>query len=79
MSFESNTISQFDVLIQALEAKKKQLIEEVRLERDRKHGVLRDQVSHCTGQLQKTTGLLQFSIEVLKEVDPASFLQVGVI
>lgn len=77
MSFETATISQVDGLIASLEARKTQLLEDVRTERDRKHGVLRDQVNHCTSQLQRTTGLLQFSIEVLKEVDPAAFLQVS--
>jgi len=39
--------------------------------------ILKDQAHACTAHLQKTTSLLYFCIEVLKESDPASFLQVG--
>ena len=77
MKFEANTVSQCDVLIEALQKRKAQLVKDVASERDRKHTVLREQVQHCTGRLQKTTGLLQFSIEVLKETDPAAFVQVS--
>ena len=50
----------------------------IQAERDHKIRVFREQVAHCTGKLQRTTGMLQFSIEVLKESDPAAFLQVGI-
>lgn len=40
--------------------------------------VLREQISRCTSKLSRTTGLIQFCIEALKEPDPATYLQVRV-
>ena len=48
----------------------------VRAEKERKEHIFKEQVSHCTSRLHRATGLLQFSIEALKETDPAAFLQV---
>lgn len=45
-------------------------------ERDMKIKILKDQAHTCTSHLQRTTSLLYFCVEVLKESDPASFLQV---
>ncbi|KAK9506332.1 hypothetical protein O3M35_008288 [Rhynocoris fuscipes] len=60
----------------ALEARKHQLIEYVRQERDTKIRTLKDQVAACTSKLQHTTALMQFCIEALKENDSSAFLQV---
>ena len=38
--------------------------------------MLKDQVTENSTQLQQITGLLQYSIEVLKEPDPSAFLLV---
>lgn len=70
-------VAQCDALIEALKKRKLELIENVHQEREMKVRVLKEQVTHCTSLLQKTTGLLHFCIEVLKEGDPASFLQVS--
>ena len=69
-------MAQCDALIKALEARKQELLSNIQEERDQKMRIFREQVAHCTQKLQKTTGLLQFSIEVLKESDPSAFLQV---
>lgn len=37
-----------------------------------------EQQINCTGKLQQTTGLIQFCIEALKEIDNAAFLQVWI-
>ena len=76
MEFEASMVAQCDALIEAIKLRKKQLLENIVEEREHKVRVFREQVAHCTGKLQKTTGLLQFSIEVLKESDPVAFLQV---
>ena len=69
-------MAQVDNLIEALKQRKQQLISNIQEERDQKLRIFKEQMAHCTQRLQKTTGLLQFSIEVLKESDPAAFLQV---
>lgn len=68
--------AQCDALVEAIEARKYQLIEYIRQDKDIKVRALKDQVSSCTCKLQHTTGLLQFCIEALKETDSAAFLQV---
>ena len=69
-------MAQVDNLIEALKQRKQQLISNIQEERDQKLRIFKEQMAHCTQRLQKTTGLLQFSIEVLKESDPTAFLQV---
>lgn len=76
LEFEDTVIAQCDALIEAIEARKQQLIEYIRQDRDMKVRVLKEQVALCTCKLQHTTGLLQFCIEALKETDSAAFLQV---
>ena len=73
VEFEASIVAQCDALIDAIKLRKKQLLENIQEEREHKARVYKEQVSHCTGKLQKTTGLLQFSIEVLKEARPVSF------
>lgn len=68
--------AQCDALIEAIKKRKQELLVHVAEERDLKISMLKEQASQCTALLQRTTGLLHFSIEVLKESDPASFLQV---
>lgn len=63
--------------MQAIEEKRDQLIDLLRKQRDTKLRRLKEEQVKCTGKLQQTTGLIQFCIEALKEVDAASFLQVG--
>ena len=77
VEFEASVVAQCDSLIEAIKTRRQQLLENVRHEQQHKQRVFKEQVSHCTQRLQRTTGLLQFSIEVLKESDPSAFLQVG--
>lgn len=70
-------IAQCDALIDVIKQRKAELLENVAEEKSMKVRTLKEQVSDCTALLQRTTGLLQFCIEVLKESDPTSFLQVS--
>ena len=76
MEFEASVVAQVDNLIEALRQRKQQLISNIQQERDQKLRIFKEQMAHCTQKLQRTTGLLQFSIEVLKESDSGAFLQV---
>lgn len=77
LEFEALVVSQCDSLIDAITQRKHELLEFVSHERELKTKILKDQASSCTSHLQKTTGLLYFCVEVLKESDPTSFLQVS--
>lgn len=66
-------------LVAAIEARKAQLLDFVRQEREMRLRALREQMTLCTARLQQTTALLQFCIEALKETDSVSFLQVSVL
>ena len=77
MEFEALVVAQCDALVAAVKTRKEQLLQNIIQEKEQKQRVYREQVNYCTARLQRSTGLLQFSIEVLKESDPAAFLQVG--
>lgn len=66
-----------DALIRSIERRRQWLIDAVRQDKEIKQRSLKDHVTSCTCKLQKTTSLLQFCIEALKENDPVSFLQVS--
>ena len=70
-------MSQCDSLVDAITQRKHELLDFVSHERELKTKILKDQATSCTSHLQKTTGLLYFCVEVLKESDPTSFLQVS--
>lgn len=65
-----------DALIRSIERRRQWLIDAVRQDKETKQRSLKEHVASCTCKLQKTTSLLQFCIEALKENDPVSFLQV---
>ncbi|TKR60484.1 hypothetical protein L596_027725 [Steinernema carpocapsae] len=75
--FKTNVTVQIDSLIQQLQERKTKLLEFVDKERDYKKRILKDQISRCTSQFSRTTALIQFCIEVLKEPDPAVYMQIG--
>ncbi|CAD6999422.1 unnamed protein product [Ceratitis capitata] len=77
MEFERLVTAQCEALIQAIHDRREYLLEAIRMDKDTKIRILKDQQSNCTGKLQQTTGLIQFCIEALKETDSAAFLQVG--
>jgi tripartite motif-containing protein 9/67 len=78
-AFKTNVNVQVDMLIQAIEQRRTKLLDFVDQERDNKRRVLRDQIARCGGHLNKTTGLIQFCIELLKETDAVAYLQVTII
>ncbi|KAK7081990.1 tripartite motif containing [Halocaridina rubra] len=67
--------AQIDALVEALQARRSDLINWVRRQRDSKVHALRDQVQDYTHTLQSTTATIHFCIEALKESDPASFME----
>ncbi|KAL8622909.1 hypothetical protein ACOMHN_027030 [Nucella lapillus] len=75
--FEKTVIAQCDALMEVVKKRKEELLANVQEERTLKVTTLREQVSDCTALLHRTTGLLQYCIEVLKETDHSSFLQVS--
>ncbi|XP_037957587.1 E3 ubiquitin-protein ligase TRIM9 isoform X2 [Teleopsis dalmanni] len=77
IEFERLVTAQCEALIQAIHDRREYLLEAIRMDKDTKIRILKDQQSNCTGKLQQTTGLIQFCIEALKETDSAAFLQVG--
>ena len=74
--FEVKLAAECEALIAAIKRRQQQLVAHVRRERASKQQSYRDQVSQCTAKVHRTTGLLQYSVEVMKEPDPTAFLQV---
>lgn len=68
---------QIDALIAMIEERRSKLLQFADNERDMKRRILRDQIGRCAGHLNKTTALIQFCIEILKEPDPICYLQVS--
>ncbi|XP_077995691.1 E3 ubiquitin-protein ligase TRIM9-like [Glandiceps talaboti] len=77
VEFEASLVAQCDQLIEAIKQRKEQLLSDVAHERDFKVKMVKDHISECTSKVRQTTGLLEYSIEVMKETDPASFLLVA--
>ncbi|XP_022914480.1 E3 ubiquitin-protein ligase TRIM9 isoform X2 [Onthophagus taurus] len=77
VEFESIVTAQCENLVAAIHARRAQLMECIRQDKELRIRALKDQVATCTTRLQHTTALLQFCIEALKETDSAAFLQVG--
>ncbi|GMR58256.1 hypothetical protein PMAYCL1PPCAC_28451 [Pristionchus mayeri] len=75
--FKSTVCIQVDAVIEELQKRKEKLMRTIDEERDRKKRVLREQISRCNSQLTKATSLIQFCIELLKEPDPAAYLQIS--
>ncbi len=69
--------NEIDELMKQLELKKKELIDGVDAETVNKKKSINNQVQFMSSKIQKTTGLLQFCVETLKEQDASSFLQVN--
>jgi tripartite motif-containing protein 9/67 len=75
--FKNILVSEFDEMIRMLEHKKKELVDFIDTEKMTKVKSVKDQVGYLSSKIQKTTGLLQFCVETLKEQDPSSFLQIS--
>lgn len=70
-------IEQCENLIRAINERREFLVDAIRMDKESKIRILKEQQLNCTGKLQQTTGLIQFCIEALKETDSAAFLQVN--
>lgn len=68
---------ELELLIGLLRARREKLAQFVDVERERKRSILKEQIGRCASHLNKTTALVQFCIELLKEPDPVSYLQVS--
>lgn len=69
-------VTDIDQIIKLLETKKRELVDYIEIQKSSKIKESKDQISYLSNKVQKTTGLLQFCVETLKEQDPNSFLQV---
>ena len=49
---------------------------QVQREKEFKTKMIKNHIGQCSSKLKQTTGLLEFSIEVMKEQDAAAFLLV---
>ncbi|XP_071834584.1 E3 ubiquitin-protein ligase TRIM9-like isoform X2 [Apostichopus japonicus] len=77
IDFEASLVAKFDELISIIQRRKEQLIHQVQREKDFKTKMVRNHINQCSGKLKQTSTLLEFSIEIMKESDPASFLLVS--
>ncbi len=64
-------------MINLLQNKKKELVEFIDTEKQTKIKSSKEQIIFFSSKIQKTTGLLQFCVETLKEQNPNSFLQIS--
>ena len=74
--FESRLNAECDAIVTAIRRRQQQLIANARREKTFKQQAYRDQITQCTSKVHRTTGLLQYSVEVMKESDQTAFLQV---
>uniref|UniRef100_A0A1I7T5I0 E3 ubiquitin-protein ligase TRIM9 n=1 Tax=Caenorhabditis tropicalis TaxID=1561998 RepID=A0A1I7T5I0_9PELO len=75
--FKSNVCIQIDQLIEQLQMRKEKLMQHVEEQAENKRRILKSQIVRCTGKLTKTSALIQFCIEALKEPDPSIYMQVS--
>ena len=68
---------QCEELIDTIKHRHAELLASIREQRTRKQLAFSDHLADCTQRLHRTTGLLQFGVEILKEPDPAAFLLVS--
>lgn len=78
LEFEHLVIEQCENLIEAINVRRRSLVDAIRMDKETKIRHLKEQQLNATGKLQQTNGLIQFCIEALKETDSAAFLQVNV-
>ncbi|XP_019521378.1 PREDICTED: tripartite motif-containing protein 67 [Hipposideros armiger] len=75
LDYEACLVAQCDALVDALTRQKAKLLTKVTKEREHKLKMVWDQINHCTLKLRQSTGLMEYCLEVIKENDPAGFLQ----
>lgn len=74
---KSTLLNEIDEMINLLQAKKNELVDFADSEKNKKIKSSKEQIAFLSTKIQKTTGLLQFCVETLKEQDPSSFLQIS--
>ncbi|XP_040098692.1 tripartite motif-containing protein 67 isoform X3 [Oryx dammah] len=77
LDYEACLVAQCDALVDALTRQKAKLLTKVTKEREHKLKMVWDQINHCTLKLRQSTGLMEYCLEVIKENDPAGFLQIS--
>ena len=77
MDLEALVTSQCEELIDAIRRRHVELLASIREQRARKQQAFTDRLADSTQRLHRTTGLIQFGVEVLKEADPTAFLLVS--
>ncbi|CAH8446445.1 unnamed protein product [Heterobilharzia americana] len=66
-----------DVLIEALQEKRTQLIEKLHAEVQQRRLYVREQSNQAGNRLSSTTSLIYFGVELIKEREPSAFIQVA--
>ncbi|XP_063868583.1 E3 ubiquitin-protein ligase TRIM9-like isoform X1 [Scylla paramamosain] len=64
-------------LLEAVQQARTRLLAQLAAEREATTKIYREEAATCTRRLHKTTGLIQFCIEAIKEPDPAAFMTLG--
>ncbi|XP_011379195.1 tripartite motif-containing protein 67 [Pteropus vampyrus] len=77
LDYEACLVAQCDALVDALTRQKAKLLTKVTKEREHKLKMVWDQINHCTLKLHQSTGLMEYCLEVIKDNDPAGFLQIS--
>lgn len=77
MKTKNVLVNEIDEMIRMLEMKKKEFADYIDMEKTSRIKSIKEQIGQLSGKIQKTTGLLQFCVETLKEQDPTSFLLVN--
>lgn len=75
--FKSSVCIQIDQLIEQLQMRKEKLMQHVEEQAENKRRILKAQIVRCTGKLTKTSALIQFCIEALKEPDASVYMQIS--
>ncbi|CAI4223361.1 unnamed protein product [Auanema sp. JU1783] len=75
--FKSSVCIQVDSMIEQLQKRKETLMKHIEDQKEFKRKALKQQIQRCTSKLSQTSALIQFSIEVLKEQDAATYLQIS--
>ncbi|THD24322.1 putative tripartite motif protein trim9 [Fasciola hepatica] len=75
-SMEFNLNRDIDEMVRRLEECRTRLTEQLRIRMQQRGRQLREQSVHMGTRLSATTSLLHFGVELLKESDPAAFIQV---
>ncbi|CAI2352670.1 unnamed protein product [Caenorhabditis sp. 36 PRJEB53466] len=76
-NFKSSLCIQIDQLIEQLQMRKAKLMQHVEEQAETKRRILKSQIVRCTGKWKKTSALIQFCIEALKEPDPSIYMQIS--